>query len=540
MRVAIYDTTLRDGTQGENINFSVEDKIRIARKLDDFGIDYIEGGWPGSNPRDRDFFEAAKALNLKHAKMAAFGSTRHAKNKVQDDENVRLLLESQTPVVTIFGKSWNLHTERALRVTEEQNLEMIGSTVAYLKVNGREVIYDAEHFFDGYKSSRDFALKTLEAASTAGADILVLCDTNGGTLPSEVAEMVADVRKTFGGVIGIHTHNDSEVAVANAITAIELGCSHVQGTVNGYGERCGNSNLVPIIANLQLKLGHECVSETNLKKLTQLANYVADTANLQVPNGQAFVGRSAFAHKGGIHVSAVLRDASTYEHVEPEAVGNKRRVLVSDLSGRANIFYKLEEKGWGEKLDDDARTKLLARIKVMENDGYELEGAEGSFELLVRETLQPDHFLFELEKMSVHTEKKGGEQTRHKVEMVVKTRDGGQRWAEESSEGGPFDAMATALRKCLSETYPQVQDVRLTDYKVRVLDANKGTAAKVRVLVTWKDHKDQWTTVGVSDDVLEASWNALCDSLKLELLRLKEADGSSEENVVVSADSSPD
>jgi len=527
MRVAIYDTTLRDGTQGENINFSVEDKIRIARKLDDFGIDYIEGGWPGSNPRDRDFFEAAKTLKLKHAKMAAFGSTRHAKNKVEYDENVRLLLESETPVVTIFGKSWNLHTERALRVTEEQNLKMIGSTVAYLKSYGREVIYDAEHFFDGYKSSRDFALKTLDAAAKAGADILVLCDTNGGTLPSEVAEMVADVRKTFGGVIGIHTHNDSEVAVANAIAAIELGCSHVQGTINGYGERCGNSNLVPVIANLQLKLGHECVSDENLKKLTQLANYVADTANLQVPNAQAFVGRSAFAHKGGIHVSAVLRDASTYEHVEPEAVGNKRRVLVSDLSGRANIFYKLEEKGWGEKLNDEARTKLLVRIKEMENDGYELEAAEGSFELLVRETLQPDHFLFDLEKMSVHTEKKGTEQTQHKVEMIVKTRDGGQRWAEESSEGGPFDAMATALRKCLSETYPQVQDVWLIDYKVRVLDANKGTAAKVRVLVTWKDHKDQWTTVGVSDDVLEASWNALCDSLKLELLRLKEADGSS-------------
>ncbi len=530
MRVAIYDTTLRDGTQGENINFSVEDKIRIARKLDDFEIDYIEGGWPGSNPRDRDFFEAAKTLKLKHAKLAAFGSTRHAKNKVEDDENVRLLLESETPVVTVFGKSWSLHTERALRVTEEQNLEMIGSTVAYIKSHGREVVYDAEHFFDGYKCSRDFAFKAVEAAAKAGADVLVLCDTNGGTLPNELGEIVADVRKTFGGSIGVHLHNDSDVAVANAIVAIELGCSHVQGTMNGYGERCGNSNLVPIIANLQLKLGHECVSPANMKKLTQLANYIADTANLQVPNGQAFVGRSAFAHKGGIHVSAVLRDASTYEHVEPETVGNQRRVLVSDLSGRANIFYKLEERGWGEKLDDAARKVLLDRIKEMENDGYELEAAEGSFELLIRETLQPDHFLFDLEKMAVHTEKKGEERTQHKVEMVVRTRYG-QRWAEETSEGGPFDAMATALRKCLSETYPQVQDVRLTDYKVRVLDANKGTAAKVRVLVTWADSKDRWTTVGVSDDVLEASWNALCDSLKLELLRLKEADGASPEKL---------
>ena len=308
--------------------------------------------------------------------------------------------------------------------------------------------------------------------------------------------------------------------MANAIAAVELGCSHVQGTINGYGERCGNSNLAPIIANLQLKLGHECVSPEKLRKLTQLTNFVADTANLQAPNGQAFVGRSAFAHKGGIHVSAVLREASTYEHVEPEAVGNRRRVLVSDLSGRSNIFYKLEEKGLGARLDDDARKTLLERIKEMENEGYELEAAEGSFELLVREALLPDHFFFSLEKMSVRTEKKDGQKTQHKVEMVIKTREG-QRWTEETSEGGPFDAMATALRKCLSEVYPQALEVRLTDYKVRVLDANKGTASKVRVLVTWSDHKDTWTTVGVSDDVLEASWNALCDSLRLELLRLK-------------------
>ena len=521
MRVAIYDTTLRDGTQGENVNFSVEDKLRIARKLDEFGIDYIEGGWPGSNPRDRDFFAAAKSLKLQHAKLAAFGSTRHVKNPVEQDENVRQLLESETPVVTIFGKSWRLHTERALRVTPEENLEMIASTVRYLRENGREVIYDAEHFFDGYEDSRDFALKTLEAAKQAGAEALVLCDTNGGTLTSRLAEIVADVRETFGGVIGIHTHNDSEVAVANAIRAVELGCSHVQGTINGYGERCGNSNLVSTIANLQLKLGHDCVAPERLAQLTKLAHFVADTANLEVPNGAAFVGKSAFAHKGGIHVSAVLRDASTYEHVEPEAIGNRRRVLVSDLSGRSNIVFKLDEKGWGQKLAPDARKELLDRIKELENDGYELESAEGSFELLVRETLQPDHFFFDLEKMSVVTEKKGGERTQHKVEMVVRTREG-QRWAEETSVGGPFDAMATALRKCLSEVYPQALDVKLTDYKVRVLDAQKGTASKVRVLVTWRDQEQSWTTVGVSDDVLEASWNALCDSLRLELLRRRD------------------
>lgn len=526
MRVAIYDTTLRDGTQGENVNFSVEDKLRIARKLDELGIDYIEGGWPGSNPRDRDFFEAAKSLNLKHAKLAAFGSTRHAKNPVEKDDNVRLLLESATPVVTIFGKSWDLHTERALRVTEEQNLAMIADTVRYLKENGRETIYDAEHFFDGYKGNRDFALRTLEAAQQAGADVLVLCDTNGGTLPGELAEIVAEVRRRFDGPLGIHTHNDSEVAVANAIAAVELGCSHVQGTVNGYGERCGNSNLIPVIAGLELKLGHECIGRDKLAQLAKLANFVADTANLEIPNGQAYVGRSAFAHKGGIHVSAVLRDATTYEHIEPEAVGNQRRVLVSDLSGRSNIFYKLEEKGLSEKLDDAARKDLLERIKELENSGYELESAEGSFELLVRQTLKPDHFLFELEKMTIITEKRGKHRTEHRVELVVRAADGLQHWAEVSSEGGPFDALAKCLRICLTDVYPQVQDVKLTDYKVRVLDAHKGTAAKVRVLVTWRDHKETWTTVGVSDDVLEASWNALCDSLRLELLRIQEAEES--------------
>lgn len=526
MRVSIYDTTLRDGTQGENVNFSVEDKIRIARRLDEFGIDYIEGGWPGSNPRDRDFFEAAKSLDLKHAKLAAFGSTRHVKNKVDEDENVRQLIESETPVVTIFGKSWNLHTERALRVTEEQNLEMIESTVAYLKSQGREVVYDAEHFFDGYEGSRDFALRTLEAAQKGGADILVLCDTNGGTLTGRLSEIVSDVIASVGGPVGIHTHNDSEVAVANAIAAVELGCSQVQGTMNGYGERCGNSNLVSAIAGLQLKLKHECVPTDKLPQLTKLANYIADTANLQVPNGAAYVGRSAFAHKGGIHVSAVLRDASTYEHVEPETVGNQRRVLVSDLSGRSNIFFKVEEMGL-DHLDDAQRKTLLERIKEMENEGYELESAEGSFELLVREVTQPDHFLFELEKLSASTVKKGEERTQHRVEMIVKT-PAGQKWAEETSEGGPFDAMATALRKCLSEDYPKALDVKLTDYKVRVLDPKQGTAAKVRVLVSWRHGDETWTTVGVSDDVLEASFNALCDSLRLELLRLKEREAASQ------------
>ena len=520
MRVFVYDTTLRDGTQGENVSFSVADKLAIARKLDDIGIDYIEGGWPGSNPRDAEFFERAKTgLGLQRARLVAFGSTRHVGNPVDEDPNVRMLVDAETPTVAIFGKSWDLHTERALRVTEAQNLRMIGSTVSYLKGLGREVIYDAEHFFDGYESSRDFAFRTLEAAQTAGADCLVLCDTNGGTLTARLSEIVADVREHFGGVIGIHTHNDSELAVANAIAAVELGATHVQGTMNGYGERCGNCNLIPTICNLELKLGHTVIGPENVAKLTRFANYVADMANLRLANGSAFVGKSAFAHKGGIHVSAVLRDAITYEHVEPEAVGNARRVLVSDLSGRSNITFKLQEKGWDHLLTADARKQVLDRIKQLEFEGYELESAGGSFELLVRQALATEKDLFRLRSMEMSIRKRGVEHSECEVRMRVETPQGVR--SAEVAASGPFDAMAGALRQCLATVYPAVADIRLVDYKVRVLNPGKGTAAKVRVLINWTDHETNWTTVGVSDDVLEASWNALRDSVRLELLRLE-------------------
>ena len=529
MRIFTYDTTLRDGTQGENISFSVDDKLMIAEKLDELGIDYIEGGWPGSNPRDKDFFARARDLKLKHARLAAFGSTRYPRNTVHADPNVNALLEAETPVVTIFGKSWRLHTERALGVTEEQNLAMISETVGHIKQQGREVIFDAEHFFDGYEASADFALRTLEAAQEAGADVLVLCDTNGGTVTNRLGEIFAEVRKRFDGVIGIHTHNDSELAVANAITAVELGATHVQGTTNGYGERCGNANLCSMIPVLELKLGHTTVGRDQLKHLTATANFVSETANLSLPNDRAFVGRSAFAHKGGIHVSAVLKEVSTYEHVEPETIGNQRRVLVSDLSGRSNITYKLTEKGLDKRLDAAARRQLLDRIKHLEFEGYELESAEGTFELLVREVLKPDHFFFELERMRVTDEREGARRTKCHVEMSVKTRDG--VCSADVSASGPFDAMAQCLRKCLSHSYPAVADIRLVDYKVRVLEPNRGTAAKVRVLIEWSDHKHNWTTVGVSDDVLEASWNALVDSIRLELLRLAETDKSLSEAV---------
>ena len=521
MRIQVYDTTLRDGTQGENVSFSVADKLTIARKLDELGIAYVEGGWPGSNPRDAEFFERAKTeLDLRQARLVAFGSTRHVANPVEDDPNVRMLVESATPTVAIFGKSWKLHTERALRVTEEQNLEMIHSTVAHLKSLGREVVYDAEHFFDGYQTDRDFAFRTLEAAQSAGADSLVLCDTNGGTLTSRLGEIVADVRERFDGVIGIHTHNDSEVAVANAIAAVELGATHVQGTMNGYGERCGNCNLIATICNLELKLGHTVLGPENVAKMTSFANYIADMANLRLANGAAFVGKSAFAHKGGIHVSAVLRDAETYEHVTPESVGNQRRVLVSDLSGRSNIVFKLQEKGWDELLGPEARKRVLDRIKQMEFEGYELESADGSFELLVRQALADDREFFALESMGMTIRKRGAAHSGCEVCMAVSTPSGTERATVESS--GPFDAMAGALRRCLGTVYPAVADIRLVDYKVRVLDPGRGTAAKVRVLINWTDHATNWTTVGVSDDVLEASWNALCDSVRLELLRLEQ------------------
>ncbi|MBV9083815.1 MAG: citramalate synthase, partial [Acidobacteriaceae bacterium] len=385
MRIFTFDTTLRDGTQGEAVSFSVDDKLMIAYKLDELGIDYIEGGWPGSNPKDREFFARAKDISLKHAKLTAFGATRFAKNSVEVDSNVRELLAAETPVVSIFGKTWDFHVHRALGITEEENLRLISDTVAYLKAHGREVVYDAEHFFDGYNANPSFALCTLEAAKTAGADVLCLCDTNGGTLPMSMAEIVQEVRKRFDGVIGIHTHNDSDVAVANTLVAVQAGATHVQGCVNGYGERTGNANLCSIIANLELKLGHTTIGRDNLRNLTAVARFIAELANLQLRREQPFVGSSAFAHKGGIHVSAVLKHSSTYEHIEPETVGNRQRVLLSDLSGRSNVTYKLRQMNLGEQLNDTARRALLERIKHMEYQGYDFEAAEGTFELLVRE-----------------------------------------------------------------------------------------------------------------------------------------------------------
>jgi 2-isopropylmalate synthase len=522
MRIFTFDTTLRDGTQGEAVSFSVDDKLIIARKLDDLGIDYIEGGWPGSNPKDKEFFARARELKLKHAKLTAFGATRFAKNSVETDPNVNALLEAGTPVVSIFGKSWRLHVERALGINEEENLKLIRETVKRLKDHGREVVYDAEHFFDGFRDNPDFALRTLEAAKEAGADALVLCDTNGGTITGLLVEIVADVRRRFDGILGIHPHNDTDVAVANAIAAVEAGCTHVQGTFNGYGERCGNANLVSVIANLELKLGHTTIGPEKLTQLTQTARFISELANLQMRNDQPYVGQSAFAHKGGVHVAAVLKDSSTYEHIDPAKVGNRQRVLLSDLSGRGNVVYKLREQGLSH-LSDEARRELLERIKHLEYQGYELEAAEGTFELLVREALNPGRHLFDVVCYEVGTRwtERGAQTT---ATVTLKTNDGIHTATAHGH--GPVNALDVCLRQCLSGLYPELAQVRLTDYKVRVLDSKKGTAAKVRVLVEWSDHRRSWSTVGVSDNVIEASWNALVDALRLELMRLAENDPS--------------
>ena len=522
MKIFTFDTTLRDGSQGEAVSFSVDDKLSIAEKLDEFGIDYIEGGWPGSNPKDKEFFERAKILKLEHAKLTAFGSTRFARNPVEKDANVAALLAAETSAISIFGKSWDFHVHRALGISEDENCKLIAETVSYLKAHGREVIYDAEHFFDGYQANPAFALRTLEAAKTAGADVLCLCDTNGGTLPMRLQEIVAEVRRRFDGILGIHAHNDSDVAIANALVAIEAGVTHVQGCINGYGERCGNTNLCSVLADLELKLGHTTVGRENLEGLTDLARYVAELANLPLRRDQPFVGQSAFAHKGGIHVSAVLKDSATYEHIHPETVGNRQRVLLSDLSGRSNIAYKLKQHGLADRLGQTGSRELLERIKHMEYLGYDFETAEGTFELLVREAANPSFHPFDVVSYEVNTKLVAEDETVTTASIVLRVN--GNVHSATATGQGPVNALDVCLRQCLSASYPAISDVRLVDYKVRVLGAKGGTESKVRVLVEWSDHERSWATVGISDNVIAASWYALVDALRLELIRLREKD----------------
>jgi len=514
-RIQIYDTTLRDGSQGEDVSFSVEDKLHIARKLDELGVDYIEGGWPGSNSKDIAFFRRAKDLKLKHAKLAAFGSTCHPRNNVQSDRNLQALIEAATPVVTIFGKSWDLHVKVALGISLETNLGLIRDSVAFLKSKSREVIYDAEHFFDGFAADREYALATLRAAEEAGAELLVLCDTNGGTITSDIVERFRAAATQVKTPLGIHTHNDSEMAVANSVAAIQNGAVHVQGTINGYGERTGNANLCSVIPNIELKLGMTSIGLENLKHLTEVSHYVSELANLTPRHDLPFVGKSSFAHKGGIHVSAVMKETRAYEHIDPVVVGNQRRVLVSELSGKSNVLYKVEELGLELEKDSPHAKAVVEKLKELEHDGYQFEGAEASFQILFDRLVHNFPEFFELDGFRVITEKKGSSEPYS--EAVIKLRVDGKEEHTAAEGVGPVSALDRALRKSLGSFFPCIRDVRLTDYKVRVLNNKDATDARVRVLIETSDGQDTWNTVGVSENIIEASWKALVDSITFKL-----------------------
>lgn len=517
----LYDTTLRDGTQGEGFQLSVLDKLRIAERLDAFGIDFIEGGWPGSNPKDVEFFREAKSLKLKHAKLAAFGSTRRANTPVGDDPQVALLLEAETPVVTIFGKSWELHVTEVLRTTVEENRAMIRDTVAHLVKHGREVMYDAEHFFDGYKDSPEHALSTLEAAAEGGAACLVLCDTNGGTLPDEIVQICAAVRERLPNVpFGIHTHNDCELAVANAVAAVKAGATQVQGTINGYGERTGNCNLTSVIPILQLKLGMPVVSR--LEKLRDLSYFVDDVSNNPHFARAAFVGRTAFAHKGGMHVNAVQKLARSYEHIEPASVGNEQNILVSELSGQSNILIKAGELGLPLEKGSAEASAVLKRVKELENEGYSFEAAGGSLELLIRRELGNHARPFDLTEY--HTSFRQYRDGHPPVcEATVKLMVDGTPELTVAEGRGVVNALDLALRKALLPFFPEISEVSLVDYKVRIIDSHDATAAKTRVLIVSTDGENNWGTVGVSENIIEASWLALVDGIDLFLQRRRVA-----------------
>jgi len=515
MALVLYDTTLRDGAQREGISFSVADKLKIARKLDELGIHYIEGGWPGSNPKDAEFFAQAKDLRLEQAVIIAFGSTRRANVPVEEDAQIRALLEAGTKTVTIFGKSWGLHVTQVLGTTLEENLEMIADSVSYLKGRGREVIYDAEHFFDGYKADPAYALRTLQMAERAGADCLVLCDTNGGTLPSELTAIIEEVKKATSTPLGIHAHNDSDLAVANSLAAVQAGIVHVQGTINGYGERCGNANLCSIIPNLKLKLGYGCISDEQLRQLVSVSRYVSELANLSPDAHLPYVGHSAFAHKGGVHVDALIKCRESYQHIDPALVGNHERVVVSELSGRGNIAYKVKEFGLDSSINQDQTHEILQQIKDLERQGFQFEGAEGSLELLIRRAQPGYKPPFELVDFHVLVESRQGRGML--AEAAIKVRVGDEVMHTAAEGNGPVNALDLAARKALLPFYPQLADIHLTDYKVRILDSEAGTAAKVRVLIDSARGSRTWSTVGSSTNIIEASWQALADSLEYGL-----------------------
>jgi 2-isopropylmalate synthase len=513
-QIYLYDTTLRDGTQREGISLSVVDKLKIASRLDEFGVHYIEGGWPGSNPKDADFFERVRSMAFQQAKIAAFGSTLKKNTRPEDDPNIQALLAAGTPVVTLVGKSWDLHVTEVLQATLVENLEMIAESVAYFKALGKEVVYDAEHFFDGYRENKDYALKTLRLAAEAGADTLVLCETNGGALPWEVEAIVSQVKAQFTTPLGIHTHDDSGCGVANALAAVRSGAVQVQGTINGYGERVGNANLVTLIPDLQLKMGKTCLPAEKLAQLGRLSYFVAEVANLPHDTHQPFVGSSAFTHKGGIHVAAVLKNERSYQHIDPALVGNQRRTVVSELSGRGNLVDKGRE--FGMQVDSDQARQALGMIKSLEAQGFTFEGAEASVSVLLNR-LQPGYQPpFELIDFMVVVEHRQGRGI--VAEATVKVRVGDRIMHTAAEGNGPVNALDAALRKALEENYPHLKEVRLDDYKVRILDSESGTLACVRVLIDTKNGSRRWSTVGASTNIIEASWRAVADSLEYALL----------------------
>jgi 2-isopropylmalate synthase len=518
--IKLYDTTLRDGTQGEGVSFSMEDKVRIAQRLDALGVHYIEGGWPGSNPKDLRFFKRVQDAVFKTAKISAFGATRRPGVRPPDDPNLQALVEAGPPVVTIFGKSWDFHVTSALGTTLEENVAMISDSVSYLLKHFEEVIYDAEHFFDGFKRNPEYAMRTLLAAEAAGAHCLVLCDTNGGCLPHEIAAIVRDVKSRIKAdtPFGIHVHNDTDCAVANTLAAVAEGAGHVQGTVNGYGERCGNANLVSIIPNLMLKMGLACIPPDHLHELREVSRFVSELANRKPWDAQPYVGDSAFAHKGGIHVSAVLKHPETYEHIDPAAIGNHRRVLVSELAGQSNILWKAREYGIDlDKNTPDAR-RILEMLKRLEDEGFQFEGAEASFELLMERALGNHRPYFDLQGFRVIVEEQQGA-AEPVAEATVRLRVKGIEEHTAAAGNGPVNALDHALRKALEDFYPNVKQMSLLDYKVRILDESKGTAARTRVLITSGDGDETWGTVGVADNIIEASWQALVDSVEYKLRR---------------------
>ena len=514
--IELYDTTLRDGAQTEGISYSAQDKLRIVEQLDELGMHYIEGGWPGSNPKDAQFFRLAKRLRLTTAKLVSFGSTRHPSKTPANDPNLKSLLSTETETITIFGKSWDLHVRDVLRRSLDENLRIIEGSVKFLKQRGRTVIYDAEHFFDGYRDNPTYALKTLRAAQEAGADAIVFCDTNGGTIPQELVTIIDAAKRVVRVPMGIHTHNDSGLAVANALAAIQAGCRQVQGTINGYGERCGNADLVTIIAVLQLKMGIRCLPEHKLKALTETSHLVAEISNMvQRPNAP-FVGSTAFAHKGGVHVNAVMKNPRTYEHLDPSLIGNQRKILVSELSGRSAIVSKAQELALDLSKETKEAKRLLKLLQQLEHQGYQFEAAEASFELLLQRHLKHLKPFFELKHFRIVMETRG----HHLIsKATIRLRVNGVTEQKSADGDGPVNALDNAVRKALTEFYPTLAGMHLTDFKVRVLDEKQGTAAKVRVLIQSQDAHDSWGTIGVSENIIEASWQALVDSLEYKLLK---------------------